>query len=309
VIDGDGTQAAGCDPETEFCDLGVLNEGHDGITVRNGSVRQFAIGVFIVEARRNHVLDVSSSRNTLFGALLGGASRSVIRNSSLSRNIAPEGDGLGLFGSDHNRILHNSIRRNPGPGIHVGGSGNNLIKGNRFVRNAPSVVMEEADGNRVRRNHVVRGAGILVAPGNRNVIARNRVSGALDSIAIEKGRGNVVARNAVVDSRGAGIRLALVRPPIGGEHTIVRRNRVRRSGEDGFLVNAKDRHSVLKRNVAIGSDDDGFDVESHSATLAGNRAIRNDDLGIEADDGVTDGGGNTARDNGDPRECTNIRCG
>src|SRR4051794_27225861 len=32
-IDSDGTPAGGCDPDTEFCDVGVLNDGHDGITI------------------------------------------------------------------------------------------------------------------------------------------------------------------------------------------------------------------------------------------------------------------------------------
>jgi hypothetical protein len=36
--------------------------------------------------------------------------------------------------------------------------------------------------------------------------------------------------------------------------------------------------------------------------------VRNGDLGIEAVRGVIDGGGNVARHNGDPRQCTNIAC-
>jgi hypothetical protein len=37
---------------------------------------------------------------------------------------------------------------------------------------------------------------------------------------------------------------------------------VKRSGDDGFLVNEKDNRSLLKGNVAIGAADDGFDVRS-----------------------------------------------
>ena len=66
LIDGDGTPAAGCDPETEFCDIGVVNDGHDGVTVKHGSVREFAVGVFVAgRARHNRVLGISSSRNRL----------------------------------------------------------------------------------------------------------------------------------------------------------------------------------------------------------------------------------------------------
>ena len=36
VIDGDGTEFAGCG-NREFCDVGVLDIDHDGVTVRDGS--------------------------------------------------------------------------------------------------------------------------------------------------------------------------------------------------------------------------------------------------------------------------------
>ena len=60
----------------------------------------------------------------------------------------------------------------------------------------------------------------------------------------------------------------------------------------GSWSDEKDDHSLLKRNVAIGAGDDGFDVQSRSTKLTGNRAVRNGDLGIEAVRGVIDGGGN-----------------
>jgi len=140
------------------------------------------------------------------------------------------------------------------------------------------------------------------------VIAKNRVSGGRDGIRIEKGRGNLVADNLVVGTRHAGIRLGIHHPSLGGAHNVVRRNLVRDSDVDGFVVTKKDHHSLLKRNVAKGAGDDGFDVEGRTAKLTRNRALRNHDLGIEAVRGVIDGGGNVARHNGDPRQCTNIAC-
>jgi hypothetical protein len=100
------------------------------------------------------------------------------------------------------------------------------------------------------------------------------------------------------------------RPPDHGAAGIAHspRNLVKGSREHGFLVGEKDDHSRLKRNVAKRSGDDGFHVESHSAKLTRNRAVRNNDLGIEAVRGVADGGGNVARHNGDPRQCINIAC-
>jgi len=306
-IDGDGTPAAGCDPNTEFCDVGVLDRGHDGITVVHGSAREFAIGVWSMRASHNRFLDISASRNLFFGMVMFDATRTVIRNGSFSRNIPPEGDGIGLFASNHVRIVGNKIRRNAGPGIHVGDSSQNLIKRNRFSRNSPGVFVE-GDRNEIRRNRVSRGGGVRVGPGSHNVIARNRVFRASESISVEKGRGNLVTRNVVAGARGPGIHLGIQRPSIGGANNVVRRNQVNGSGDDGFLVNEKDNRSVLKHNVAIGAADDGFDIRSHSAKLTGNLAERNRDLGIAARRGVIDGGGNRASGNGDRRQCTNLVC-
>ncbi len=307
LIDGDGTEFAGCS-QNEFCDGGVVNDGHDGVTVRQGSVRDFGTGVFVGRARHNRVLRISSSRNLFFGFLVSDAARSLVRGSSGNDNLAPDGDGMGLFGSHHVRILHNSFRRNP-LGLHVEDSTENSIRRNRISRNSDFGILMEANRNQVRRNRCVRnGACVLVGGGNRNVIARNRIRGGLAGIAVEKGRGNRVARNVVRRARRNGIYLGLKNPTIGGANNVVRRNRVRGSGDDAFLVNEKDDHSLLRRNVAIGAGDDGFDVESRSTKLTRNRALRNADLGIEAVRGVIDGGGNIARNNGDRRQCTHIAC-
>ena len=63
TIDGDGTPNAGCNPQSGPCDVGVDIEGHDGVTVVNGSVRQFGDGVIVQTTRHTRLLSVSSSKN------------------------------------------------------------------------------------------------------------------------------------------------------------------------------------------------------------------------------------------------------
>jgi large repetitive protein len=314
TISGDGKLVRRC-PRRQICDAGIANDGHDGVTVRNGSVGQFASGVLVGRARENRVLDISSSQNTFFGFVVFRSAQILVRDSSGSRNIAPDGDGMGLFESHDVRIINNSFRRNPGPGIHVQASADNLMKGNLISRSSPGILLggerraDRADRNQVRRNGFVRNAaGVLLARGNRNVVARNRLSRDRDGIAIENGRGNLVALNVILDARNSGIYLGLNEPPIGGGDNVVRRNMVRRNGGDGFVVRSTDHHSLLAGNLARRSGEDGFDVESTSTKLARNRAIGNDDLGIEAVFGVIDRGGNRASGNGDPRQCVNVRC-
>jgi parallel beta-helix repeat protein len=315
LIDGDGTEFADC-PENTFCDVGVLDDRYDGVKIKGGSTREFLFGVWLAGARHSRMVDISSTKNVVFGAVVSKSSRSVIRDGSFSHNIPPEGDGIGLFGADHIKIVDNSIKDNPGPGIHVDGSNGNLIKGNLFSHSSPGVLIggdrgsDRGDRNEVRGNRFVRnGEGIIVGPGSRNVLTRNHLSRDEAGIEIAKGRHNLVARNVVVDPRRRGITLGLDfadGSSIGGIDNIVRRNVVKGSGGDGFLVNAGT--SVLRRNVASGAKDDGFDIESRSTRLAKNRATHNADLGIHAARGVTDGGGNVARHNGDRRQCTHIAC-
>ena len=314
LVDGDGTPAANCDNQKEPCDFGVFNDGHDGVTVMHGSVREFAVGVLFGtasgRARDNRVLDVSATRNQFAGIGMFSQVRGLVRNSSGNGSLDREGSGLGLGDSHHVRIVNNSFRHNPHNGINTGQSSRNLIRGNVFSRNGDEgILVEGAARYRMTRNRFVRnGGGITLGPSNRSVVAHNRIVGGSDGIRVEKGHDNLVAANLVVGTRHVGITLGIHDPFVGGADNVVRGNVVRRSRVDGIVVVQKDRHSVLIGNVVTRSADDGFDVDSSTTTLTANRARRNGDLGIEAVFGVIDGGGNIARNNGDPRQCTNIFC-
>jgi parallel beta-helix repeat protein len=335
TIDGDGTPAAGCDPDTEFCDTGVVSFRHDGVTVVHGSVRQFDVGVFVAKARHNRLLGLSSSRNRFTGffvakarhnRLLGVSAarngfagifffrcdRCLVQNSAGNRTKG-SGDQVGmfLFRSHHDRILHSTFRGNvgngtggSGGGIASRGSTNAVIRGNLMSRNGEAgIIMEQSDGFRISHNRMVRNNdGIL--PGSDNVITRNHISRVNSGIRLDSGHGNLIAHNVVAHTHKAGIHLG----HHGAAHNVVRNNLVKDSRKDGFLVGEKGRHNVLKGNVAKRSRDDGFDIESRSTKLTNNRAVRNNDLGIEAVPGVIDGGGNEASGNGDLRQCTNIVC-
>jgi parallel beta-helix repeat protein len=308
TIDVNGALEDPC-PENQFCDVGVLNDGHDGVTVRNGSVREFASGVLVGRARRNRVVDISASRNVFFGIVVFNSSRVLVRGSSSNNNIRPEGDGMGLFASHDVRILNNTFRHNP-LGLHVEDSSDTLIKGNEIAGSSGLGIFLQADGDQVRRNRCARNKGpcVLVSPGDRNVIARNHAFRDGGGFFIEEGSSNRVTRNVVVHPLKRGIGLGFDRPPIGGGNNNVCRNRVKQAGWDAFQVFAKDDHSRLAHNIAKGSGDDGFAVASRSTTLTDNRAVRNTDLGIAAVLGVIDGGGNRASGNGDSRQCLNVTC-
>jgi parallel beta-helix repeat protein len=265
--------------------------------------------VFVVESRENRIVGISSSRNRLFGFLVAEAARTVIRDSAGHHNPVPDGDGIGVFASRHVRILDNSFRRNA-LGMHVSDSRGVLIKGNVVTRNRTEGIKLEGSRNQVRDNGCARNSAacVLLGRGNRNVIADNRSLRDVGGVVILKGRANLVTRNVVVRARINGIRLAFEEPGLGGTSNVVRRNVVRGSRGDAYVVASRDRRSVLGGNLAIAGGDDGFDVDSTTAKLRSNQAIRNADLGIDAARGVIDGGGNRASGNGDPRRCLNVAC-
>jgi parallel beta-helix repeat protein len=311
LVDGDGTPVAVCHEERGPCDVGVFNDSHDGVTVMHGSVREFDSGVLYGtatgRARNNRVLGVSATRNQLTGIGFYSQVRGVVRNSSGNGSLDREGSGLGLSDSHHVRIVGNSFRHNAHLGIEAFETGHNLIKRNLFSRNGDEGILMEGPGNQVRRNRLVRD-DITLGAGNRNVISENHISRPHDGIRVEDGHDNLVALNVVLDARHVGITLGIRHPFSGGADNVVRGNLVRRSRRDGIAVVRKDHGSLLAGNIVTGSGDDGFDVDSRTTTLTGNRAVRNNDLGIESVFGVIDGGGNIARHNGDPRQCTNIFC-
>ncbi len=164
--------------------------------------------------------------------------------------------------------------------------------------------------NRVARN----GAGIGVF-GDRNRIAGNDVAGAVGcsdggcGSGIElAGQANVIVHNAVAHTLLDGIRVAPFEKDVPTTDSVVRENVVRDAGVDGLSVGTAGEGAVtgtlLERNLALGSGDDGIDVESPLTTLTRNLALHNADLGIEAVPGVTDGGGNRARANGNRAQCS-----
>jgi parallel beta-helix repeat protein len=282
TISGNGKLVRRCG-RREICDVGVANDDHTGVTIRNGSVRRFAIGVGVMRVRDNRLVKLTSSENQFFGFLIAGSARTVIRDSTGIDNPAPDGDGLGVFGSHDLRIVGNSFRRNAQLGMHIEDSSENLVKGNVFVRNGDFGILMEGDDNQLRANRSVRDgvAAIQVGPGSRNVIVGNRIHRSGEGIGLEKTRGTVVARNVVVSVRHDGIRLGMWDPPLGNTRTVVRRNLVVDSGRDGFRVAQRDIDALLVGNVARRSADDGFDIDSPSARLRANRAVASGDLDVD----------------------------
>jgi hypothetical protein len=202
----------------------------------------------------------------------------------------PEGGrDIGVINNDHDgvTVMHGSIRQFDA-GVNIG----NRVRHNRML------------GISTFSNTFV---GIALFGSSRSVVRDSSANGSTKQ-GEEIGVGLIgvhhvrVLHNSLRDNSENGIWVTR------GSHNLVRGNHIRGAGKDGVLVDERAKHTRLKGNHVSGAKDDGFDVEKRTTKLSRNRALRNHDLGIEAVRGVTDGGGNVARRNGDPRQCINVVC-
>ena len=171
--------------------MGIDNSaGHDGVTIKNGAVRNFTNGVVLLEhATGNRVQRLKLVSDNSTGAA---------------------DNGILIFDSDHNRIEHNSISGSFN-GILLGNTTNSIVERNRVSGVHDGIFLFDADRNVVKRNALsdLLATGILVLGGADNVISGTRcahagrrgrsraVYGRRDRRQHD-GTGNVFARNSMV---------------------------------------------------------------------------------------------------------------
>ncbi len=307
TIDGDDALVDPC-PENEFCDIGVANERHRGVAILGGDVREFGFGVLLAEARGNRLARLASVRNHFNGVVIFASSGIRVQRNRVARNgLTVDFPGLAVFDSHDLRIERNRLSRNADLGLFAIDVNDSRIVRNTISRNPELGVILEGDGNDFDRNRIVRNGGGIALSGDGNSIMRNRITKSrIAGISLEGGDDNLIARNELRRTGRDGILLGGFGPH--GQDNVVRGNLVRETGRDGVRIAKKATDSLLKRNRVSGAGDDGIDVRRAATKLTRNHARHNHDLGIEAVNGVIDGGGNRASGNGDSRQCVHVTC-
>jgi parallel beta-helix repeat protein len=256
LIDGDGTTTAGCDPETEYCDIGVLNRGHDGVTVEDGSVREFLNGVWGERGSHNRLRDLSSFENAWEGIVMFRSARSRVERISASRNgLTTDRPGIALVQSDNNRITHSTLSDNGDLALFMADSDENHISHNEARGNPEGGMIIEGDRNEIVANRLIRnGGGVLIT-----IVTKG-----------ERAVGNEVRRNEVRDPRASGI--AVDRKP---KRTVISRNHVVGAGRSG--INVGSRSTKFTKNRAVRNDGLGIKAVEGVIDGGGNRAHGNGD--------------------------------
>jgi hypothetical protein len=173
TIDGDGVPVADC-PEEAICDVGVVNsDGHDGLVITGGAIRQFGVGVFAAGgAAENRLQDLTASINTDFGIIVVESTDTVI-----ARTAMPDNGTSGLILADSRRavVAGNSVSGSHGYAMNFFGVYASSINGNRMDGNDHGIQMTAGSShNTIRRNVVSHGGGSSIDIGGEDVTA-NRV--------------------------------------------------------------------------------------------------------------------------------------
>ena len=310
--------------------------GHEGVTVENGSVREFVEGVFILGTTDNRVRGVTTSHQLHAGILVAESTNvRVERNSSID-NIAgivvaevsdvsvehntvsgSEFGGIPVFRSEHVLIAENSVTGSGAAGIGLIGSDNSRVERNEASNSPAGIVLEDGSaGNVVVGNEATGNAfdGVALDRAHDNLVTNNLLRGnGVTGVFVLGSDDNRIEKNSVIgngDGSEAGIHLVVPpdEPGLTANRNVISKNAVVGNEGDGILVAADQDQNVIDGNTARENTDDGLDVESATTTLSKNTANENHDLGIEAVPGVTDGGGNRASGNGNPLQCSNVFC-
>jgi parallel beta-helix repeat protein len=319
-------------------DSGIDNTGHDGVTITRGSVTKFGLGVLIAGASENSIRQVSVSDSHHVGIVVSESVKVRLAKSSV---VASSFAGILMErGSSQVEIEETTSAGNGLSGIAVLESSDVEIAKNALTGNAAGVGVEGSPRTRIERNSVTGNSedGVLIREGSdhslvsentvtentfgvtldlgsaRNLVTHNSVRDNLVvGIAVVGSHDNRITQNSVTgngDGAEGGIHLLSIPevPGVNSDRNLITKNTLIGNDPDGILVELGQTGTVLEENRSSRNTDDGIDVDSAATTLTGNTADLNFDLGIEAVPGVTDGGGNKARGNGNPLQCTHVLC-
>jgi hypothetical protein len=253
------------------------SRGFSDVTIRDGTIggvlpHVSAPGILLEDASRNRILNVDVVAGS-YAIVIRGGEDNEVRHAEvfvgLGSVLAEDTDGLIVADSTTPASL--------GPAIRFAN-----VSNGRIVRN--QVVDTRTTDDSVH-------FGIYVA-GNGNVIKQNRVGGWIGTnIMLASGANNKLLENDVFDASGP------INQPAQLAHF-----------SDGIFVGAFTAGTVVRGNTSTDNLLDGIQVQGVDARIADNTANDNGDLGIEAVEGVTDGGGNSASGNRNPLQCTNVFC-
>jgi parallel beta-helix repeat protein len=282
---------------------GVDNSaGHDGVTIKNGVIQNFADGVFLDGGASDGRMHGLAITGTLAGIEVLNSSENMIAGNTLSENI---NFGIIVIESSGNRIVRNTIAGNgvasarvEAAGILLAqGSSDTVIKENRLSGNHDGVQILGSNANRIVDDSIRGnlGFGVIVGESSGNEIVRNAIArNGADGILLRSSDRGRIAGNTLTANDNAGIQLPLserikilensiVNSTFGmlvsGPHNRIARNTV--SGSDQIAINLADDANVAVRNTLVDNEFGLFvgfpfgDLRAHGSVVLQNEGRSN----------------------------------
>src|SRR5262245_25969852 len=131
---------------------GINNpSGHDGITVRNGTVQGFFVGIALLGSRDSRLAELDVKGNAAGIFLAFDSDRNQVERCDAT------GNGTGSFvqsGSDQNEITRNRIQLNTASGVAIDNSDDNKVRDNDINSNTGGgiFITGGADRTRIEKN-------------------------------------------------------------------------------------------------------------------------------------------------------------
>jgi parallel beta helix pectate lyase-like protein len=225
--------------------------GHDGVTIRNGTVGGFGRGIVLRDASTTRMRDLDVGRvGSTAISIQGGAGNAIVGSEVRGRST-----GIEVTGSNGMRVARSSVGAAFFTAIDLNGD--------------DGAIVDSTLGPGGTR-------GSTVVAGSRNRVVRNVVSGTLvgAQITIAGGADNVAARNWVVGSRATSFTSDEdgIFVTSGARGTRVTRNVSVAAGDDG--IDVEDPTARVARNTVNDNGDLGIEAIA-GVRGSGNRAARN----------------------------------
>ncbi|HEY0640073.1 MAG TPA: DNRLRE domain-containing protein [Pseudonocardiaceae bacterium] len=291
--------------------VGIRNDGFHSVTITNGSVQQFDVGVQLGSGTwRGIVSGIGAQLNQDAGISLVDADHDGIGSTVRSNTVAgnaygirlSEGtggahvvdntiggsaeDAIGILASNGNRIERNTVSSTSGVALLLAGSSDNLVIGNTISGTSKQAISLQAasDGNRVEGNALSDSEiGIEVLQSGGNDIIGNEATGMNGpGVGLDNAQGNDVVGN-VLTSNKDGMEL------YQSSGNLIQSNDVSGNDSTGLAVGDGSLDNLVIANVATGNNSEGMSVEAEvlqGSTTPGNR-IRENIANGNSGDGIS----------------------
>ena len=324
TLDLGGHTVDGSDPNQPYS--GIVVNDRVGVTITNGSVYQFHIGIEVggLTGSGTVVRDVTVGCGQTGCDAVDAFGMLISVGNALVTDSAVVNSPIGIESQGNNGAIEGSRFTNNGVGVEIISTGN-VVRGNTMTGNLLGVVLLDNffPGNLVEANVIRQGArGITVGNGSGNTIRANRTDGVDVGIEVigQDAVRNTVEANHVADGQfgiylveafqsyvtdnvirrtGTGITLAF-----NASQNRIARNRVLRSESSGIQLagigDFSSQNQVIGNIVRLsGRDGIAVDSDTRGTLVEQNTSSRNRDDGIDIDNIETTLTRNRANRNGD----------